>query len=99
MPQSRSPWLAQSAYEWIASASIDDDPVKIAPPVLATAIRKFAPSANRIDLSESAPADMRRLSVEIPRDAGGVRPSRPAGGERSGEGAILTEACSRPFRP
>jgi hypothetical protein len=50
--------LAQSAYEWIASASIDDEPVKIAPPVFASAIRKFAPSANRIDWTESAPADM-----------------------------------------
>jgi hypothetical protein len=50
--------LAQSAYEWIASASIDDEPVKIASPVFASAIRKFAPGANRIDLTESAPADM-----------------------------------------
>src|SRR5215207_396860 len=42
----------------MASASIDEEPVKTAPAVLATAIRKFAPRANRIDLSESAPADI-----------------------------------------
>jgi hypothetical protein len=62
MPSSSRPWFAQSAYEWIASASIDDEPVYTAPAVLAIAIRKFAPSANRTDFSESAPADIRSLS-------------------------------------
>ena len=42
----------------MASANIDEEPVKTAPAVLATAMRKFAPSAKTIDFSESAPADM-----------------------------------------
>ena len=50
--------MAQSAYEWIASASIDEEPVKTAPAVFASAIAKLAPSAKKIDLSESEEADM-----------------------------------------
>ena len=88
MPQSRSPWLAQSAYEWIASASIDDEPVKIAPPVLASAIRKFAPSANRIDLSESAPADMARLSSRIQTEGTPKASAPPARREGSEAGRV-----------
>src|SRR5688572_22369919 len=54
MPQRSRPWLPLSAYEWIASASIELEPVAIAAPVLATAMARFAPSAYRIVRTESA---------------------------------------------
>src|SRR5690242_14716449 len=57
-PHSRSAWLPQSAYEWIASASIEEEPVNTAPAVLARAIAKLAARAKTIDLTESAWADM-----------------------------------------
>src|SRR6185369_13963503 len=42
----------------MASASIDDEPVNTAPTVLATAMARLAPRAKKMDLSESAWADM-----------------------------------------
>jgi len=45
MPQSNSPWLPESAKEWIASASIALDPVASAAAVFAAAMARFAPNA------------------------------------------------------
>src|SRR5438552_3995409 len=48
-PRISSAWLPQSAKEWMASASSDDEPVATAPAVLAAAMARFAPSAKRMD--------------------------------------------------
>src|SRR5262249_39306270 len=45
MPRSSSAWLPQSANEWIASASMEDEPVIQAAVALATKIPKLADSA------------------------------------------------------
>jgi hypothetical protein len=45
MPQRSRTWLPESAYEWIASASMALEPLKIAAAVLAAAMARFAPSA------------------------------------------------------
>jgi hypothetical protein len=44
-PTSSSPWLLESATEWIASASIDDDPVSRKATNFVTAIPMFAAKA------------------------------------------------------
>ena len=54
-------------------AHMDDEPVKTAPAVFATAMAKLAPSAKKMDLSESAPADASRSDLEQVLD-----PVRPA---------------------
>ena len=53
MPSSNSNWLPQSASECTVSASIALEWVKYAATPLATAIAKFAPSANRMARVES----------------------------------------------
>src|SRR5215471_15029488 len=45
MPRRSNPWLPQSANEWIASASIEEEPVIQAAVALATKIPKLADSA------------------------------------------------------
>ena len=78
-PHSSSPWLPQSANEWIASASIDDEPVKIAPAVLASAIAKLAPSANRIDLQRIGACATCHAASLAPRfDVARCSPMQPA---------------------
>src|ERR1700744_6009708 len=52
MPISSKPWLAQSANECTASASMAPEPVMTAAISLAIKIAKLAPSASRIALSE-----------------------------------------------
>src|SRR5215469_4632279 len=54
MPISSSPWFVQSASECTASASIDPEPVNSAATSLLPKIAKFAHSAIRIVLRESA---------------------------------------------
>ena len=44
-PISSSTWLAESATEWIASASIEDDAVRANAANLVAAIPRLAPSA------------------------------------------------------
>src|SRR5438132_14045661 len=88
-----SAWLPQSAYEWMASASIADEPVKAAPPVFATAIARLAPRAKKIDLSESAWVDMvsaghgkrraRRAPGGIPRRSRRRAPAPCGTGDRA----------------
>src|SRR6266850_7588650 len=63
MPHSSRPWFAESANEWIASASIAPELVTTAATVLPAAMPRLAASANKMDLSESACADMRRYFV------------------------------------
>src|SRR5258705_1398394 len=49
-PSSSSPWLPESATEWIDSASIDEEPVSANAANLVTAMPMFAPSAATIAL-------------------------------------------------
>ena len=73
MPSSKRPWLPQSANEWIASASIADEPVYAAPALLARAMAKLAPSAYSTDFSESALSDMAQLpGRHVPREVSGA---------------------------
>ena len=44
-PKSSSPWLPESATEWIDSASIDDEPVRKNATNLVTAMPRFANNA------------------------------------------------------
>ena len=103
-PRAAAPGWRSRRYEWIASASIDDEPVKTAPAVLASAIRKFAPSANRIDLSESAPADIARLSSGSENEGTPKASAPPARREGSEAGRVQScqpkaEPVSRRFTP
>jgi len=45
MPSSNSSWFTQSAVEWMASASIEPEPVQAAAANLETAMPKLAPRA------------------------------------------------------
>src|SRR5688572_24346906 len=77
IPQRSRPWLPLSAYEWIASASIELDPVAIAAPVLATAMARFAPSAYKMVRTESAFATGLYYLNEIKRGTDpAIRPGR-----------------------
>lgn len=65
-PRSSRAWLPVSATEWMASASIDDAPVKANPMNLAMAKPRLAKNAARIALVPWEPAAMLRLWLRRP---------------------------------
>jgi hypothetical protein len=73
MPISNRPWLAQSANEWIASASMAPEPVKTAAANLAVAMPPLAASAYKI--ARVDPLAM-RLPFPVANDVGGVANNR-----------------------